>query len=316
VETRAAHIAVGAFVLLLVAGITIFVIWLGKAEQAEVAFYEIKFAGNVTGLQTDNVVRYRGIPVGRVRDVRIDPQNFNLVQVVIEVAKGTPITEDSVASLEMQGITGVTYIQISGGSPDSTLLPQTREPPYPRLASKPSKLEQLFEGAPALLAKLNDLADKLAVLLSEENSKAVTSTLANLESITAALAGQTGGLSELMETGAAAADQITETSREFQVLAQDLRSEVKTIGGSARTTIGDLQGTARAFTAVAKELEKLIGENRAPVRDFAAYGLYEATALMTDLRQLIATLSRVSAQIERDPARFLFSDRSRGFQAQ
>jgi phospholipid/cholesterol/gamma-HCH transport system substrate-binding protein len=315
-ETRAAHIAVGAFVLLLVAGIAVFVVWVGKGAQQEVVLYDIKFTGNVTGLQTDNTVRYRGIPVGRVQAVRIDPANPNLVLVTIEVAKGTPVRVDSVASLELQGITGVTYIQISGGSPVSQMLPQTRDKPYPLIAAQPSKLEELFEGAPALLTKLNQLADKLSLLLSEENSKAISGTLANLETITGSLAAQTGGLKELMENGAAAAGQLEKTANEFQFLAQDLRSEVKAISGSARSTIADLQATVRTFAAVAGELDYLIKENRAPIRDFAAYGLYEATQLMGDIRQLIASLGRVTAQIERDPARFLLGDRSRGFQAQ
>ena len=315
-ETRAAHIGVGAFVLLLVGGIAVFLIWIGKHHAPEVVYYDIKFAGNVTGLQPDNTVRYRGIPVGRVQAVRIDPANPNLVLVTIEVAKGTPVRVDSVASLEMQGITGVTYIQISGGSPVSQMLPQTGTKPYPIVTSRPSKLEELFESAPALMTKLNELADKLSALLSEENSKAITGTLSNLQTITSSLAGQTGGLGELMENGAAAAEQLRQTGAEFRLLAQDLRSEVKEIGGSARSTIGELQGTAHSFAAVADELQKLIGENRAPIRDFAAYGLYEATQLMSDLRQLIATIGRVTAQIERDPARFFLGDRSRGFQAQ
>ena len=315
-ETRAAHIAVGAFVLLLVAGIAIFVVWISKGAQQELVFYDIKFTGNVTGLQPDNTVRYRGIPVGRVGAVRIDPANPNLVLVTIEVVKGTPIRVDSVASLELQGITGGTYIQISGGDPVSKMLPQTREKPYPLIAARPSKLEELFEGAPALLTKLNQLADKMSALLSDENAKAISGTLANLETVTGALAGQTGGLKELMENGAAAAEQVRQTANEFQFLGQDLRSEVKTIGGSANATIVDLRTTVRAFGSVAGELDKLLQENRAPIRDFAAYGLYEATQLMGDLRQLIATLTRVTAQIERDPARFFLGDRSRGFQAQ
>ncbi len=315
-ETRASHIAVGAFVLVLVAGIAGFVVWIGKYRQPDVVFFDIKFSGNVTGLQVDNIVRYRGIPVGRVKAVRIDPANPNLVLVTIEVVKGTPVRVDSVASLELQGITGVTYIQISGGSPVSQMLPQTRDKPYPLIAAQPSKLEELFEGAPALLAKLNQLADRLNLLLSDENARAISGTLANLETLTGALAAQSGGLKELLENGAAAAEQIRQTSVEFRILAQDLRSEVKGVGGSARATIGELQATARSFAAVADELDRVIQENRAPVRDFTAYGLYEATQLMSDLRQLIATVGRVTAQIERDPARFFLGDRARGFQAQ
>lgn len=315
-ETRAAHVAVGAFVLALVAGIIIFVVWISKFQQQDVVYFDVRFTGSVTGLATGNPVRYRGILVGRVGSIQIDPENPNLILVTIEVAKGTPVRTDSVASLEISGIAGVTYVQISGGGEDSAMLPQRSSPPFPEIAAKPSKLEQLFEGAPALVGRLNELADRLGELLSERNVQSISETLRHLETISSSLAGQTGGLSQLMTDGANAAEQIRSTSIEFQLLAQDLRSEVKEIGGVAQTAIADLEGTARSFSAVAAQLEAMLRENRTSLRDFATYGLYEATQLMTELRLLVATLSRISAQIERDPARFFFGDRARGVQVE
>jgi phospholipid/cholesterol/gamma-HCH transport system substrate-binding protein len=303
-------------VLALIAGIVVFVVWISKVQGDAVVYFDIRFTGSVTGLEPGNPVRYRGILVGRVAAVRIDPDDSNLIRVTIEVAEGTPVRFDSVASLEVSGIAGVTYVQITGGSSASAMLPQTAVPPFPVIAAKPSKLEQLFEGAPALVGRLNELADKFGELLSEKNVKAITDTLAHLEAVTASLSGQTGGLGDLMESGAGAAEQLRATSIEFQLLAQDLRSEVAQLGGSARTTIADLEGTARSFSAVASQLEAMLRENRATIRDFSTYGLYEATQLMTELRLLVATLSRVSAQIERDPARFFFGDRATGFQAE
>jgi phospholipid/cholesterol/gamma-HCH transport system substrate-binding protein len=315
-ETRAAHIAVGAFVLALVAGIVVFVVWISKFQQDNVVFFDIRFTGSVTGLVPGNPVRYRGILVGRVSDIRIDPDNAMLILVTIEVTEGTPVRTDSVASLEISGIAGVTYVQISGGSSDSAMLPQKTERPFPEIASKPSKLEQLFEGAPALVGRLNELADKFAELLSEKNVQSITDTLIHLETITSGLAGQAGGLGDLMREGADAAEQIRSTSIEFELLAQDLRSQVTAIGGAAEGAIADLEGTARSFSAVAAQLEAVLRENRTSFRDFSTYGLYEATQLMTELRLLVATLSRVSAQIERDPARFFFGDRALGVQAE
>lgn len=315
-ETRAAHIAVGAFVLALIAGIIVFVIWIGKFQQEAVVYFSVRFTGSVTGLEPGNPVRYRGILVGRVAAIGIDPENSNLILVTIEVAQGTPVRGDSVASLEVSGIAGVTYVQISGGSMESQMLPQRTSPPYPEIAAKPSKLEQLFEGAPALVGRLNELADKFGEVLSQDNVKAISDTLAHLETVTRALSDQSGGMGDLLENGAAAAEQVRAASVEFQLLAQDLRSEVKLIGGTARTAVEDIEGTARSFSAVAGQLEAMLRENRATIRDFSTYGLYEATQLMTEMRLLVATLSRVSAQIERDPARFFFGDRARGFQAE
>lgn len=300
----------------LVAGIVFFVVWISKVQREDVVFFEVRFTGSVTGLGVGNPVRYRGILVGGVSSIEIDPKNPNLILVTISVTQGTPVRDDSVASLEISGIAGVTYVQISGGSADGAMLPQKSSPPFPEIRSRPSKLEELFEGAPALVGRLNELADKFGTLLSEKNVQAITDTLAHLEAITSSLSGQTGGLGDLMREGADAAEQIRSTSIEFELLAQDLRSEVKEIGGAATGAIGDLEGTARSFSAVAAQLEAMLRENRTSFRDFSTYGLYEATQLMTELRLLVATLSRVSAQIERDPARFFFGDRALGVQVE
>ncbi|HUL07691.1 MAG TPA: MlaD family protein, partial [Candidatus Acidoferrum sp.] len=141
-ETRASYIAVGAFVLVLILGLVGFVIWVGKFRGAEeFARYDILFAGSVTGLQVDGTVRYRGIPVGRIIDIRVDPANIEMVRVTIEVKADTPVRTDTDASIELQGITGVTYVLLKGGKQDSPALPVTMKEPYPQIHSIPSRIE-------------------------------------------------------------------------------------------------------------------------------------------------------------------------------
>lgn len=316
-ETRASYVAVGAFVLALAAGAIIFVIWLARFQgQLEYAYYDILFPGSVTGLQVDGTVRYRGITVGRVYDIRIDEGNTELVRVTIEVEQGTPVKEDSVASLEIQGITGVAYVLLSGGSNDSPRLPETSEAPYPLIASKPSKLEEIFEGAPDLVNKLNTLVERVTLLFSNENQQAIADTLQNIRHVTGTLAENREAMNDVLMSGAAAAEQIRTMSAEFQALASELRQQTRTVSADAGETMAALQRTADQFAEVAAQFDQLIAENRGPIHDFSTTGLYEMTQLMTEFRLLVASLTRVSAQIERDPARFLFGDRQKGFEAQ
>src|SRR5262249_39650655 len=108
-ETRASYIAVGAFVLLLILGAVGFVVWVGKFRaQEQFARYDSLFSGSVTGLQVDGTVRYRGVPVGRIIDIAIDQKNIEKVRVTIEIDADTPVRTDTVASIELQGITGIT----------------------------------------------------------------------------------------------------------------------------------------------------------------------------------------------------------------
>ncbi|HJP20349.1 MAG TPA: MlaD family protein, partial [Alphaproteobacteria bacterium] len=135
-ETRANHMLIGAFVLLVVAGIFGFVIWLAKIEiDREFASYHIYFEGSVSGLNKAGEVRYKGIPVGSVKEIVIDPKNPNRVRVRIEVVANTPVREDSEATLELQGITGVSYVQLSGDDPKSPKLKRKKGQELPIIAS-------------------------------------------------------------------------------------------------------------------------------------------------------------------------------------
>ena len=73
-EIRAHYVAVGAFVLLMVALAFVTVLWLARGElRTQYARYDIYFTGPVTGLREGSIVEYNGVPVGKVLDVRIDP---------------------------------------------------------------------------------------------------------------------------------------------------------------------------------------------------------------------------------------------------
>lgn len=316
-ETKASYVAVGAFVLALVAAAMVFVIWLARYQgQLEYAYYDILIPGSVTGLQVDGTVRYRGISVGRVAGIGIDKENFELVRVTIEVQRGTPLHEDSFASLEIQGITGVAYVLLSGGSKDAAPLAETTQAPYPVIAYKPSKLEEIFEGAPDLVNKLNTLVQRVTLLFSDENQVAIGETLDNIRQVTGTLAANRSAMDEVLANGAAAAAQVRSMSAEFEALAADLRGQVKTVSADAGHSIVSLGQAADQVTRVADRLDLILAENQAPIHDFTSTGLYEMTQLMTELRLLVASLSRVSAQFERDPARFLFGDRQKGYEAQ
>ena len=172
-EIRASYLLVGTVVLALVAGLAAFSVWLVNADiDRQVEPYRIEFAGSVTGLQQGSQVRYRGVPIGRVTDIRIDPERVEWVLVEIEIDRGTPIKQDTVASLEMQGITGIAYVQLRGGTQGSAILEATGTESMPEIPSKRSALERLFESTPELLVRSLTLVDQATLLLSDQNWQA------------------------------------------------------------------------------------------------------------------------------------------------
>jgi len=309
-ETRAHHVAVGAFVLLLMVAAAVFVIWISKFQgQAELARYDILIDDDVTGLQVDGPVRYRGVTVGRVLQIQIDPNDPTLVRVTVEVAKGTPIHIDAVASLEPQGITGVLYVLLKGGLQGSAMMVETDKPPYPIIRAGRGKFAAILASAPELIEAAKQLIARVELLFDEPNRLAIAGTLNNLQLLTDSLAENREGLSHLVQSGSAAADEITS-------LAVELHKQLGVITDTTRLAQQDLHNVSESFSAAAKQISDLVADNRRPINDFTSTGLYEASQLVTELRLFIDTMNHIATQFERDPARFLFGDRQQGFEAQ
>jgi len=321
-ETRASHIAVGAFVLVLLLGLIGFLVWISKFRTEDnLARYDILFEEAVTGLELDSNVRYRGVPVGRVRDIRIDPQNIERIRVTIEVRDDTPVKSDTKATLEMQGLTGGIYILLNEGTQTAADLPKTMTAPYPEIGSRRSALAQIFQGAPELIAKGNLLLDKVTLLFDDENRGAIKKILGNVESLTGTLNSQSGGLEKLLAQATTAVDNIGGMSHEFEGLAKDLRTELSSKNGKLSTLIknfdtalNDVSTAAGSVNTAADSLKVILVENRAGFAELGSNGLFELTQFLQEARLLVASLSRISKQLERDPARFLLGDRLQGYE--
>lgn len=279
-ETRASYLLVGSFTLFFLAVLFVLVVWLARLELGrDTDIYHVFFHGAVTGLQAGSPVRYRGIPVGTVSDVRLDPDNVERVRVTIAVPAGTPVKRDAVASLELQGLTGAAFVQIEGGTQAS---PDLTAPAggVPEIPSKPSAIAQVVDAAPQLLDRMVQISSRLEAMLSPENERALGEILANINTLTATLAQSTQALS-----GA---------------------------GAEVQTTLANLNGLVRSLDGASAQLTGLIAENREPLRDFTGTGLYEFTSLVVQMRELTTTLTRVSERIERSPADFFLGSQRGG----
>ena len=314
-ETRANYLLVGSFVLLILAGATVFFLWLAKFQfDVEFTRYDINFPGSVSGLKVGSSVELNGILVGEVIVIRIDPEQVENVIVTVEVPAVTPVREDTLATLQIAGITGGVTIQLSGGTQESP--PLVPKPGEKRavIASKASSLEKFLEDAPELLQSLQLLVGRASALLNEDNQAAFADSLRNVSALTGALAARTDDI-ETLFTGAA----------ETMANLRDASDALKTTAGTINTTvarnepevvalISDLRKSAKTMTRVSNEIEELIAENRAPLRDFTSEGLYELTNFLAEARALLDGINRVTTQVERDPARFLFGGQQQGYE--
>ncbi len=330
-ETRASYLLVGSFVLVLVAGAFAFAIWLAKAQfEREFDRYDISFAGNVNGLRVGSPVTYRGLPVGEVIDVAIDPDGS--VRATVEISSDTPVRADTSASLVLTGITGGVNVLLSGGSPDASAL-TAAEGERPVIPSRASALAQLIEGAPELVTGLNTLVSRASALLSPANQAAFSRTLQNLSVLSGSLADSSADLQLLLNDGAGTvanlrdasarivelADRFADSSDELIESTDRALDAVADAAGNVNAVIQDnrdaLDRSIESVGGMAEEMRNLVADNREAVTEFSNTALLEFTALVNDTRDLVASLRRLATDVESDPARFLFGDQQQGYEA-
>ncbi|MET4805751.1 MlaD family protein [Limibacillus sp. MBR-115] len=347
-ETRANYLLVGLFVISLFVGGIGFVVWLAKVNvDASITSYEIHFEDSVSGLREGASVSYRGINVGEVKAIRIDPENLERIVVTIEVRADTPIRSDTVATLAIQGLAGGSYVLLSGGSQSAApLVPQPGQR-MAVIASKASGLQELLDSAPSVLSEANLVLKRANDLLRPENRKEFEQALINLSQLLATLKEGATGLPELMDTSRVTIEEIGRTAKtvgtttqSFQELIAGFESESKQLASQAGATLkafedtarsvegsadnlgGDLRGSLQAIRASAERFEvlggtmnKILEENRGQLAEFTSSGLFEVVAFFSEARDLVTNVNRLLGQIERDPGNFIFGNRSEGYDA-
>lgn len=309
-ETRAHYVAVGAFVLTMVVLAFAAVLWLARTElTTQYASYDIYFRGPVTGLRNGAVVEYSGVPVGKVTDVRIDPADVERIRVTVEIDYSVVIKEDARASVETNILSGVSYIQIVGGTKEAAVLEAKQGERYPVIRSHRSRLASVTARAPELLEKLNDTADKLNDVLGKKNREALSASLDNIRTFTQGLAARNQDIAELAEN----AKKATASLSDLIDAVDKSYTGPDGLGKKAATAIDDFDHIAKNLNDTNKQLQLTLQDVRPGVRDFSQHTLADIASLVADARQLVAGLNRLTAEIERNPSLVLYGDRREGY---
>jgi phospholipid/cholesterol/gamma-HCH transport system substrate-binding protein len=310
-EARANYVAVGAFVLVVLAGILIGCLWLARVQfETEYQFFQTRVAGPVSGLGTGSAVRLNGIEVGRVTKIDLDPKDPKLVVLVLQVRNTIEIRADAVVSIETQGLTGVSYVEISGGTQASPLLTAAAGQKYPEIASRPSSLQEVFNNAPELLARLLVIGDRLESLLDDKNRGALAQTLVNIRDITGVFEHRTKDIDQLITDAGETMHNLADASATLKGVAANLDRT----SGKADQLIASADNTFDHATKLAVDLDAIVQASRPGLRDLTTNGTAQLNELLSDARRLVASLNRVSTALERDPSRLLLGDRHEGYQ--
>ena len=290
-ETKAHYALVGFFALALATAAGLFAIWLGQLQfSREWAVYDVVFDGPVRGLTESSEVRFNGIKVGDVVRLGLDKENPTNVIAQIRVAADTPLRTDSIAQLEPQGLTGLSYIQVSAGSPRTPLLNGSSTPPA-RIQSRPAQLDILFGGGEDVVRDTQDALARFNALLSDKNLAEISRTIENVRVLSDKMAENAQLVDVAMDTLEKVGTAATEVDRLFR---EDVAPMVK------ETELASI-----AVNQASTETYEMMEGINDPVNRFANEGLDQLTLALADLRRLVLALEAIAIELDEDPAGFV-----------
>ena len=295
-ETKANYVLIGVFTLIVSLFLLLFALWAAKySSEQSWREYLVVFNEPVTGLSEGSTVQYNGIAVGVVQRLRLAPDDPRRVIAQLRLQADAPIKADTRAKISMPSLTGSPIIQLTGGSPGSPALADVDSREIPVIQTDVSALQNIADTANRLVARLDQV-------LSEENVERVSSTLANIESMTGAVAEQREDLRALIVNARQASEQLqgtlTTTNRAVEDIDRELVAKLPGLVSRLDSTLASLDSTAGNANAI-------LGENRAAINSFANDGLAQLGPTLGELRLLVRDLRRISDQFDNGPARYL-----------
>lgn len=294
-ETRAHHVLIGAFTLVVVVLAVIFAMWLGKTSLSKQHhYYDIVFTEAVTGLSKGSPVQYNGIQVGEVSQLKLDPKDPRKVLARIQVAADTPIKTDTRAKLGLLGLTGVAFVQLTGGAPGSGMLMPSPSNPVPEIKSESSALTKLLASGSDVVTNLNGILDRLGQVVSQQNVKRISNTLENIDRTTSTLAAERDDLRTLIKQASEASVQLNQT----------LAGANKLVNGPGLQTLERAQAAMTSLQQTTKTLNDLLTENQASLQS-GLRGVDQIGPTLRELRSTLRDIHQITSQFQANPASYL-----------
>ncbi|MCV6600238.1 MAG: MlaD family protein [Cohaesibacter sp.] len=221
-ETKANFVAIGLFTLIMTAIGFGFVYWIARYDETRpTQDLTVRFSGSVAGLTKGGIVMFNGIKVGEVRHLSYDPTNPKYVIAKLSVESAIPLKQDSTIALSFQGLTGVAYVEMKGGS--ETLPSIFSMSPIPELTAQNSAFEDLMAGARQILSHADSILSKVDAVVTTNESR-INNSLDNVEAFTAALKNNAENIDTFLSDASSAAKGLTNLSAKLETLSTTAES--------------------------------------------------------------------------------------------
>ena len=305
-ERNANYAAVGAFILLVTLVGALFVYWYTDSqEHRSYNRYEVYFDDSVSGLERGSAVRYLGVGVGKVVDMRIDPRDSSRVMVIVDIDSTAPISKQTVAELSLQGVTGLLFIDILQRRHSHQPLPEVPSFKYPVIPARQSRLQAFLQSLPDLVTSVGDVVERADRLLSDENLAAFSGTLANVNKASV-------GLPETLQHLNGLLGELRSATVQIAASAHDLHSVIDTAGPDVEATIKRLHAVADNVVKTTDLINKVIADNRQDIRSFARDGLPELERFLREGRAAAEEIRELSNSLRQNPSQLLYQQPQKG----
>ncbi|WP_294393419.1 MlaD family protein [uncultured Sphingomonas sp.] len=290
-ENRSNHLLVGGVVLVLVALALAFTVWLAGFGGTNDKRFDILFKSSVDGLAKGSAVTFSGVPVGKVEEIAIMPNQPELIRVRISVKEDTPVLQGTTATIAGVGFTGVSQINLDGAVQGAPPIDQPGPFGEPLIPPKTGGLGALLNNAPALLDRLTTLTERVTDLLNPQNQRSITGILANFDRISGSLAERSDDIAATLAEARVAIRQAGAASEQFGKLAATTNQNI----GPLLTNLNDAIGSAKHSMA---NLDSAINDARPGLKAISTQTVPAANQLIRDLADTASSLQAVSSRFE------------------
>jgi phospholipid/cholesterol/gamma-HCH transport system substrate-binding protein len=305
-EREANYAAVGAFVVLVVVMAVLFVYWYSDArDRRDYTRYEVYFEGSVSGLERGAPVRYLGVDIGRVYNMRIDPRDSSRVQVLVDIDSSAPVSDKTVAELSLQGVTGLLYMDLIQDTGTRRLAREVPSEKYPVIRSARSSFDVLLASLPDLVGLASDVADRAARMLSDKNIASVSNALANIDKAASTLPQTLREVETLV-------GELREAATQVRSVAEQANGVIGTAGPEITAAMSRVREVAEHLSSASGRLDRLVEENRQDIRSFTREGLPELERFLREGRAAAREFRDLSRSLREDPSQILYQPPPQG----
>jgi phospholipid/cholesterol/gamma-HCH transport system substrate-binding protein len=299
-------VAVGAFVLLVVAMAVSFVFWYtNQQDKRTYEPYEIYFQGSVSGLTAGSPVRYLGVDVGKVRRIMLDPGQRKRVLVIADIESAAPIDNRTLALLSLQGVTGLLFIDLEQDKQAVAAGALAQGLHYPVIRSAPSDFDVLLSSLPTLANHIIETVDHFDQLFSDENIRAFNATLENARRASEGLPGA------VRDAHAMIAD-IRLASQEVRTAAADIHEIATDAAPAVKLALANVQHVTQELASTSDRLDRFLADNESGISHFTNQGLPEFERLLRESREAARDFRDLSRSLKQNPSQLIYESTYRG----